>query len=111
MTPLANHVWQSTLFAAMAWLLTLALEHNRAAVRYWLWFSASIKFLIPFSLLVSLGSRLPWRPAAISDTHIAERITAIGQPFAAAAYPTITAARSIFRWSCWSSGSAASLQD
>ena len=28
----ANHVWQSTLFAGAAWVLTLVLKKNRAAV-------------------------------------------------------------------------------
>jgi uncharacterized protein (TIGR03435 family) len=54
--PLANHLWQSTLFAAVAGLLTLALRMNRAQTRYWLWLAASVKFLIPFSLLVDVGS-------------------------------------------------------
>ncbi len=26
-------------------------QENRASVRYWIWFAASVKFLIPFSLL------------------------------------------------------------
>ena len=30
-----NHVWQSTLYAAAAGLLTLAFRNNRAQVRYW----------------------------------------------------------------------------
>jgi uncharacterized protein (TIGR03435 family) len=59
---LTNHLWQSTLFAAAAGLLTLAFRKNRAQVRYWLWFSASLKFLIPFSLLMSLGSHLDRGP-------------------------------------------------
>src|ERR1041384_7214904 len=53
---LANHLWQSTLFAAVAGLLTLALRKNRAQTRYWLWLAASVKFIIPFSLLVDVGS-------------------------------------------------------
>jgi uncharacterized protein (TIGR03435 family) len=53
-----NHLWQSTLFAVVAWLLTLALKKNRASIRYWIWFAASVKFLIPLSLLVSAGSYL-----------------------------------------------------
>jgi len=40
LSPLANHLWQSTLFTAAAWLLTLALRKNRAAVRYGLWLAA-----------------------------------------------------------------------
>src|SRR6266567_1254774 len=56
----ANHLLQSTLFAAAAALLTLVLKKNHARARYWLWLAASLKFLIPFSLLVDLGSRLGW---------------------------------------------------
>ncbi len=41
---LTNHLWQSTLFAVAAGLLTVAFRKNRAQVRYWLWFSASFKF-------------------------------------------------------------------
>ena len=63
LSPLANHLWQSTLFAALAALLTLALRKNHARMRYWLWLAASVKFLIPFSLLFSLGSQLEWRMA------------------------------------------------
>ncbi len=52
---LVNHVLQSTLFAAVVAALTLALKTNHARTRYWLWLAASLKFLIPFSVLVSLG--------------------------------------------------------
>jgi uncharacterized protein (TIGR03435 family) len=55
MNHLANHLRQSTVFAAAVALATLALRRNPARLRYWLWLAASIKFLIPFSLLVSLG--------------------------------------------------------
>jgi bla regulator protein blaR1 len=57
---LGNHLWQSTIFAIAVGLLTLALRKNRARTRYWLWLAASVKFLIPFSLLVVMGSNLPW---------------------------------------------------
>ena len=57
---LANHIWQSTLFASAMGLLTLMLRRNRAAVRYGLWLAASVKFLIPFSLLVAMGSHVEW---------------------------------------------------
>jgi len=56
---LGNHVWQSTLFAITAGLLTLTLRKDHARVRYWLWLAASVKFLIPFSLLVAVGTYLP----------------------------------------------------
>ena len=55
---IANHLWQSTLFAAAAWLLTIILRKNRARVRYWIWAAVSVKFLVPFSLLMSLGGSI-----------------------------------------------------
>jgi beta-lactamase regulating signal transducer with metallopeptidase domain len=53
-----THLWQSTFCVFAASLLTLALKNNRASARYWVWLAASVKFLIPFSLLVSAGSEL-----------------------------------------------------
>lgn len=82
--PIVNHLWQSTVFIAVAWLLALALRKNHARVRYWVWFAASLKFLLPFSLLIAGGewlrSLLPAhvvaRPAVAS---VMEQVT---QPFA-----------------------------
>src|SRR6266853_1075213 len=62
---LTNHIWQSTVFAILVGLITLAFHRNRAQVRYWLWLSASLKFLLPFSLLMTFGHRLEWA----SGTH------------------------------------------
>lgn len=58
-TEVVAHLWQSTLFASAAWLVALVLRRNRAQNRYWIWFTASAKFLIPFSLLVRLGTLMP----------------------------------------------------
>jgi hypothetical protein len=65
---LANHLWQSTVFATAAWLMTRLLRKNRARVRYGIWLTASVKFLIPFSLLIGLGSSLPGPPAQRCNT-------------------------------------------
>ena len=51
-----DHVVQSTLFAIGAALLTLAFRGNRARLRSALWFSASVKFLLPYSLVAWLAS-------------------------------------------------------
>jgi bla regulator protein BlaR1 len=59
-----NHIWQSTVFAMAAGVLTLAFRRNRAQIRYWLWFSASLKFFVPLALLINLGSHVQWTPAA-----------------------------------------------
>jgi len=54
-----NHLWQSTLFAALAWLLVVTLlRDNRPQSRYAVWVAASLKFLVPFAALIDLGSRL-----------------------------------------------------
>jgi bla regulator protein BlaR1 len=81
--PLANHLWQSTLFAGVAGMLTLALRKNRAQVRYWLWLTASVKFLIPFSLLVSAGSYLGWSKA-LAPAGFSFVVEEMSQPFSAA---------------------------
>lgn len=57
---LTNHLWQSTVFAVAAGLLTLVLRQNHARVRYGLWLAASLKFLVPFQLLVRFGGHLAW---------------------------------------------------
>ena len=84
MNPIADHLWQSTLFAGVVWLLTLALRKNRARVRHGLWLAASIKFFIPFSVLIALGGQLHLRnaPAAIpSNVYVV--MDQVSQPFTA----------------------------
>jgi hypothetical protein len=41
LSPMANHLWQSSFFAGVAGLLTLALRKNSARVRHWVWVAAS----------------------------------------------------------------------
>jgi beta-lactamase regulating signal transducer with metallopeptidase domain len=59
-TALLDHLWQSTLFAMPLAALTLLLHRHAAAVRFWLWFAASVKFLVPFSALMAVGAALTW---------------------------------------------------
>ena len=77
-----NHLWQSTLFAVVVGFLLRGFTKNHARVRYWLWFCASIKFLLPFSLLVAIGGALPWTLATTpAPSAFSSVITQIGQPF------------------------------
>jgi uncharacterized protein (TIGR03435 family) len=91
----ANHLWQSTLFAAAIASLALVLRNNHASTRYWLWFAASLKFLLPFSLLVFLGSHLTWLPQPLPhhDAGTAARsylfVEEISQPFTQEAIPWV----------------------
>jgi len=81
---LAAHIWQSTLFAIAAGLLTVAFRKNRAPVRYWLWFAASLKFFVPFSLLMSAGGSLGWTPSAQQTPPLVTfKMEQITQPFPA----------------------------
>jgi bla regulator protein BlaR1 len=93
---LPNHLWQSTLFAAAAGLITLALRRNNARARHWLWLIASLKFLIPFSLLVGLGGSLGWSNATrlAASPGFSRTVEEIGLPFTV---PAVTAAASAHR--------------
>ncbi len=60
---LLNHLWQSTLVAAAAWLACRSmLKANSPAVRFAVWLAVSVKFLVPFALFVEAGHRLYVRP-------------------------------------------------
>jgi uncharacterized protein (TIGR03435 family) len=91
----ANHLWQSTAFAAVAVLLALALRANHARARYWLWLAASAKFLVPFSTLAAIGAALGrWlipAPPAPRFPFVMEQIV---QPFTPMPYPSLPAAPS-----------------
>jgi hypothetical protein len=80
---LVVHLWQSTLFVVAAWLLTLALRKSPARVRHWVWFAASAKFLIPFSLLVGLSALASWRAAPPVQPAWAVAVEQIGAPLTA----------------------------
>jgi bla regulator protein blaR1 len=109
---LANHLLQSTVFAAAAGLLTLLLRNNHARTRYWIWLTASLKFLIPFSLFVELGHHLSWptAPVIAQQPSLAIAIDTISQPFAISPTPLSIAAPTLpilpVIWIC---GSAAVL--
>ena len=88
---LGNHVWQSTLFAIAAGFFTLFLRKNHARARYWLWFAASVKFLIPLSLLVTIWSHLPWpRGTARMNAGLYVAMEQVSQPFVPSTMPVIS---------------------
>jgi bla regulator protein blaR1 len=88
----ANHVWQSTIVAGVAWLITIALRRNHAAARHAVWLAASLKFLVPFALLVSAGSQLGWRTVEMStQPQVTVVFETIGQPFSSTSAGVIRA--------------------
>src|SRR5204862_6043221 len=66
-------------------------RRNSAGLRYWLWLAASIKFLIPFSVLVSLGGGFgkPTAAPALSALTVV-RVSTYFAP--APTFPTVTRA-------------------
>jgi uncharacterized protein (TIGR03435 family) len=87
-----NHLWQSTVFAAACGLINLVMRQNSARVRYGLWLAASVKFLLPLSLLITLGAHLP-RPSQVlippqKTVHLA--FQAANVPFPSMAFPSQT---------------------
>jgi uncharacterized protein (TIGR03435 family) len=100
LSPLANHLWQSTMVVGVAALLVLALRKNSARVRYWLWFAAALKFVIPFSLLVSIGQQFEWRTPPIVTQRPLSTVAELSMPFdsapaAAEATPIASSATSM----------------
>jgi bla regulator protein blaR1 len=88
LSPFANHLWQSTLFACVAGVMTLGLQKNRARLRHWVWLAASCKFLIPFSVLIALGGHIRWRPAAdTTPSNLSVVLAQVSQPFTAPTVP------------------------
>jgi uncharacterized protein (TIGR03435 family) len=95
---LLNHLWQSTVMVLIAWLVTLALRPNPARVRYWVWMFASVKFLVPFALLASLGT---WSAKPIPGPQIGSAlytmVDEISQPLQQTQAPAVVAGHSLYR--------------
>ena len=100
---LADHLWQSTLFAAAAALSMLALRKLSARIRYLVWLAVSVKFLVPFAWLVAIGSRLSPRHGAVSAgagiyaVELAQLFTQPSSPIRAALTPAVNAPTE-FHW-------------
>jgi beta-lactamase regulating signal transducer with metallopeptidase domain len=113
LSPLANHLWQSTLFTGIAGLLTLALGNNRARVRHWVWLVASWKFLIPFSVLISFGGQIHWRTAPqTTQSSLSLVMDEVSQPFTVpvasplpmSAPPPVVSPIPALLWTIWACG-------
>src|SRR5277367_2419570 len=88
MNDVFNHLWQSTLFAAAIALACVALRRNSPRLRYCLWLAASMKFLLPFSLMISTGAKIKLPPDtpslhAVTVQQISTWFTPVSTPSAA----------------------------
>jgi bla regulator protein BlaR1 len=88
---MGNHLWQSTLVAVAAGLLTLLLRKNQARVRYRLWLAASVKFIVPFSLLTAVGNHLASsRGSVVTRTGLYLAVEQVSRPLTPATMATIS---------------------
>jgi bla regulator protein BlaR1 len=117
LSALVNHLWQSTLFAIAVWIAAQALRHNGARVRFWLWMAASAKFLIPLSLLMSVGQQFQWRdaPVAIQGTasFVVEEVLAPATTGVVALPPALPQSPPLLPWlllAVWAAGAAVVLR-
>jgi len=108
MSEIVNHLWQSTLFALAAGIVVLALRNHGGRVRYWIWLAASLKFLLPFSLLVSAGRQI--ETPVVMTPAVAERV---GSTFLVMSDPLLapTASADLVALMAYRSGSVEVFQD
>jgi bla regulator protein blaR1 len=100
MDAVANHIWQSTICALAAGALAWMFRANNATVRYWIWFAAALKFLIPFAALAAVANRIPLPQ---SPQRAGAAIEAAAVVFRSSA-PALTGAASTFAMVMWLSG-------
>jgi len=93
--PLLNHLWQSTLAALIVWLACISwLSGYRPRLRFAMWMLASLKFLVPFSLLTAAGGMLatpsslpPSQSQYVFDTATSRAALVAAAPFTASSAP------------------------
>jgi bla regulator protein blaR1 len=89
---LVDHLWQSTVCVALAGLLVLMLRKNHPQVRYWIWLSASLKFLVPFGALSAIGRQVSWPLAApVMQPHVTNVIDTMSHAFSGPELPLASA--------------------
>src|SRR5690349_11105449 len=105
---LANHLWQSTLFALAIATLTMACRKNQARVRHALWMAASLKFLVPFALFIAIGSEISW-PASrsLAAPAVSTSLVDVSEPFGSELASTVPAAAPPRDESRWTATAAA----
>ena len=91
---LLDHLWQSTLFAGVIALAMPLFRRQAAALRFGLWFAASMKFLLPFALLTMLGRRILSATASAITAPVLAVLHPAAAPFAAIAKPLVMPAPS-----------------
>jgi uncharacterized protein (TIGR03435 family) len=88
-----THVSQSTVFALAAATLAAALRRRHANACYAVWMAASLKFLVPFAWIASIGASISWHSAPLE----LREVVSTADEFTSASLPA-TAATSTGSW-------------
>ena len=92
---IANHVWQSTLFAAVVCLVVVACRRFGPRARYGLWLAASAKFLIPFAPLSTAGRWFGQRADVPIAPPFSFAIEHVNEPFSTPLFSSIAPSRAV----------------
>ena len=84
---IVNHLWHSSWFAVAAAMVAFALHAHAPKVRHCIWLIASLKFLVPFALLVGIGRLVPWPWPAPSVAPVAVGIIPDAVAFVVEPFP------------------------
>ncbi len=106
MDAIANHIWQSTICAAGAGVVALMFRNNSASVRYWIWFAAALKFLVPLAALTAVANQIPLPRASDAATEALDAATLV---FRTSALPDMSGAASISFLAVWLLGAVVAL--
>lgn len=106
MSGLADHLWQSTIAVGIAGLLVMLCRRNRPAVRYAIWLAASLKFLVPFAALVTLGNAIEHEPVYRQVTEqipvaVSAMLVTLSTPVASTTAAVPAAIRATGSWLTW----------
>ena len=101
MDAIADHIWQSTICAVAAGVLALIFRRNNASVRYWIWFAAAVKFLVPVAALTAAANWIPL-PQATAVAEVA--LDAAALVFRASAIPDISGPPAVLLLATWLAG-------
>jgi bla regulator protein blaR1 len=101
---LLNHLWQSTLAGLLGWLACATwLRTYRPRLRFAVWMVASLKFLVPFSILTAAGRSLA-TPAFLPPSqsqHVFDFVTSRAPIVAAAPFTPSSAPQAPTDWERW----------
>lgn len=87
-----DHLWQTTLVMLAAAFLARIVGTWHPRVRYAIWCTASVKFLVPLSVLIAVGHAVArWGGPMGSVSRISTAVQTIGQPFATWAEASVSA--------------------